>query len=340
MKRVLFSILSVLMVLSMVACTGSTDAGSQAASNVSGGTETPSGDLKAAMVTAQKLGDNGVTDSCHEGFVRGCDEFGYKGTVVEVEAGEYEESLRALCEEKYDLIFVCFSALEDACAKVAAEYPDSKFIMVFSSIEVPNVKAIASLQEDGSYLAGVAAAKQFEHIGFVGGSDNQQINLFLSGYHNGAMATNPDVKFDFAWVGSFDDPARAKDIGLMLFDQGVECIYVAAGGSYAGVFEAAKETGKYVIGCDVNQNDFVPGQVIGSMLMNYNNWVYSCFVEAAETGFTPGVFWYGLEHDNLDFAFPEDSMYATPQETKDAVAAAKQGIIDGAITVDKTVVKQ
>lgn len=39
------------------------------------------------MITAQPLGDKGVTDNTYEGFKKGCEEFGYTPTVVEVRAG-------------------------------------------------------------------------------------------------------------------------------------------------------------------------------------------------------------------------------------------------------------
>ena len=40
------------------------------------------------------------------------------------------------------------------------------------------MKSLISKQEDGSYLAGVAAAMttKNDHIAFMGGSDNPQIN--------------------------------------------------------------------------------------------------------------------------------------------------------------------
>lgn len=291
---------------------------------------------KAAMITAQPLGDQGVTDNTHEGFMKGCEEFGYEPTVIEVQAGEYEETLRTLAEEKYDLIMPCWGVMEDACATVSAEYPDSDFLMVYSEIDLPNVKALMSKQADGSYLAGIAAAMTSEsgHIAFMGGSDNPSINQFRAGFEAGARSVNPDIRIDVTWVGSFADPAKGKELALMLYDQGVEIIYVAAAESSNGVFEAAKETGGMVVGCDVDQNEIVPGQVIGSMIINYGNWVYQAFKEINEKGELEfGPFKYGLENDGLGFLLPNEETYKTDEAIVTAIEEAKEAILSGELVV-------
>lgn len=346
MKKLLLLLVTTL-VLSLMGCsngaTEKTDATADTtAASEQKDTKAASGKTKkAAMVTAQPLGDKGVTDNTHEGFLKGCEEFGYEPTVVEVQSGEYEETLRALAQEGYDLIMPCWSALEDATSKVAAEYPDSKFILVFSEIEVANVKSLISKQEDGSYLAGVDAAMTAKdgHIGFIGGSDNPQINKFLAGYVQGAKSVNPDIKVDVTWVGSFDDPAKGKELALMMYNQGVEIIYVAAAASSTGVFDAAKETGGMVVGCDVDQNNIVPGQVIGSMIINYGNWVYQAFQEEENGGLQFGAFKYGLENDGLDLLLPEENVYKTEDAIAAAVQEAKDKISSGEITADTTVAK-
>lgn len=290
---------------------------------------------KAAMVTSQALGDKGVTDNTYDGFMKACEEFGYEATVIEAKAGEYEESLRALCQEGYDVIMPCWSAMEDSCAKVSAEFPDNDFIMIFSEIELPNVKSLIGKQEEGSYLAGIDAAMttQTDHIAFMGGSDNPSINQFRAGFEAGAKSVNPDIQVDVTWVGSFEDPAKAKELALMLYDQGADIIYVAAAASSTGVFDAAEETGGMVVGCDVDQNEIVPGQVIGSMVINYGNAVYDAFKEREETGLQFGSYKFGLDNDAVCWLIPDESVYETDEDIKTAVADAREKIINGEIVV-------
>ena len=221
MKKVLAVLLVLAMAMSMVACGTSTapsETSTPAKDNPATSAQTDAGNAaagkKAAMITAQPLGDQGVTDDTYSGFIKGCEEFGYEPTVVEVQAGGYEETLRSLCQEGYDIIMPCWSALEDACARVSAEYPDSEFIMVFSELNLPNVKAMIGRQSQGSYLAGIDAAMTTKtgHIAFMGGSDNPSINQFRAGFEAGARSVNPDIKIEATWVGSFDDPAKGKEL--------------------------------------------------------------------------------------------------------------------------------
>ena len=350
MKKRLAAWLAGLMVLSIAGCssggtaettaaqteaTGTTVEATESSDEAEGSGDTTSTGKRAAMITAQPLGDDGVTDNTYEGFMRGCEEFGYEPTIIEVQTGEYEETLRSLAQEGYDIIMPCWSALEDACAKVSADFPDSKFIMVYSEIELPNVKSLMSKQSDGSYLAGIDAAMTTKnnHIAFMGGSDNPSINQFRAGFEAGARSVNPDIEIEVTWVGSFTDPAKGKELALMLYDQGVDIIYVAAAASSTGVFDAARETGGMVVGCDVDQNEIVPGQVIGSMVINYGNWVYQAFQEEAEGGLKFGAFKYGLDNEGLDFLLPDESTYKTDEAIVAAVAEAKEKIMNGEIVV-------
>ena len=108
MKKMLSVALAAALVLGMAGCGGAgtpetaateaattaTEAAKESETTAAGSTEAQKapeqseGGKKAAMITAQPLGDKGVTDNTYEGFKRGCEEFGYEPTVVEGQAGE------------------------------------------------------------------------------------------------------------------------------------------------------------------------------------------------------------------------------------------------------------
>ena len=82
------------------------------------------------------------------------------------------------------------------------------------------------------------------------------------------------------YVGDFSDEANGKIVGNALIAEGVDVLFVAAGGSGNGVFTAAKEaTDVKVIGCDVDQyNDGVNGDsniVLTSVLKVMHSTVYN-----------------------------------------------------------------
>ena len=116
-------------------------------------------ELKAAFITPQALGDGSVTDLAYSGFTRAADEFGIKTQVVEVQVGEYEETMRMMASEGYGLLVCLQPDLTDAVRTVAPEYPDTLFFSMLGEIDdIPNVLGSCNREQEGSYLAGVTAA--------------------------------------------------------------------------------------------------------------------------------------------------------------------------------------
>lgn len=152
-------------------------------------TPEPEGSLKAAFITPQALGDGSVTDLSYSGFTRAAEEYGMETQVVEVQVGEYEETLRSMAQEGYGLLVCLQPELVDAVCTVAPEYPDTLFFSMNGEIhDIPNVLGSANKEQEGSYLAGVTAALMSEtgKIGAVIGQDMAQNNRYAAGYEDGA----------------------------------------------------------------------------------------------------------------------------------------------------------
>ena len=56
--------------------------------------------------------------------------------------------------------------------------------------------------------------------------------------------------------------------------------------------------------------------------------------EIAEDRFEVGVFWYGLENDNVYLALPTKEQYDLPEDVLKAVEDAKEKVVSGEITVN------
>ena len=146
---------------------------------------------------------------------------------------------------------------------VAPDYPDVNFAMIDDPRRGrDNVAYLGFAEEQGSFLVGAAAAlkTQADHVGFVGGVDIPLIQKFEAGYVAGVEAVNPDIKVDVTYhrgadLAGFNDPAKGKAAAEGMYDDGADIVYHAAGGSGAGVFDAAAEAGdgKWAIGVDSDQ---------------------------------------------------------------------------------------
>ncbi len=301
-------------------------------------TEAPKGGLKAAFITPQALGDGSVTDLSYSGFTKAAEEFGIEGQVVEVQVGEYEETLRSMAQEGYGLLVCLQPEMVDAICTVAPEYPDTMFFSMNGEInDIPNVLGSSNREQEGSYLAGVTAALMSNtgKIGAVIGQDMAQNNRYAAGYEDGAKAANPDIEVSIMYAGTFEDPAKGKELALTLYNSGYDVVYQVAAKTGLGIFEAAKELGEghFVVGCDIDQSGVVPGQVIGSQITPYDTWVYAAMKDFAEGNFTGGrTEAFSMNRtDGAGFDFDSTGKITYKDGVKDAVEDAKQKIMSGEI---------
>lgn len=328
-KKVFVQTLVLVLVLTILAACGNSGASGDSEEN-------NDKQLKAAFITPQRLGDKGPIDLAHSGFKKGEKDFGIKTQTIEVKKGEYEETLTAMAQEGYDLVIALNPEMLDAVERVAPSFPETHFASIIGESSQPNVASILSKEQEGSFLAGVLAASMSKtnQIGFIGGVDNPEINRFYAGYQQGAKAVKPDIKVTPVYVGGFEDPTKGKELALVLYNEGKDVVYHAAAKSGLGLFEAAKETGKFAIGVDVNQNDLVPGQVLGSMEIFYNQWLYDLMKSLHEGKIKTGIVWHDLKDGMIDLTVSTPEQADIPDDVRKLIEDYKQKIINGEIKVN------
>lgn len=278
--------------------------------------------LKVGLVLSTGgLGDKSFNDSAYRGLEMAKKDLGIDFKYVEPKNSlEDEEFLREYAEAGYDFIIGVGFPMRDAIENVARDYPELKFAMIDNTTSEENVKNLLFRESEGSFLMGALAAMMSKNgvIGFVGGIDIPLINKFKDGYEEGAKYINPEIKVLSAYIGgtsAFSDPLKANEMATMQIKQGADVLYHAAGGSGLGVLEAAKDNGIYAIGVDSDQDDFVKGTVLTSMMKNVDIAVYNTVQSILNNEFTGGDFYYGLEEGGVgttDF-----------RNTKDIIGAEK-----------------
>ena len=146
--------------------------------------------------------------------------------------------------------------------KLLTQRPDNKFALVDEVSELPNIASLMFKEQEGAFLAGVAAARmtKSDKIGFVGGMEIPVIERFEAGFVAGVAAVRPDIKVDIQYTGDFAKAELGKATANRMYSSGVDIIFHAAGGSGNGVFAEAKERKKadanayvWVIGVDSDQ---------------------------------------------------------------------------------------
>lgn len=229
------------------------------------------GDVNFAVVFGiGGLGDNGYNDEVFQGVEMAAEELGATYDYVEPrDISDVETQLRAFADsEEYDLIMAVSNEQGDILKMVAEDYPDQKFSMLDTPVDgYDNVSSVSAAYPDQHFLSGVLAgiATQDERfplsdpdnnvLGFTIAMDNPTSRGQASGFLAGAKYINPEVEILTNFIGSFNDPATAKELALMMYERGADIVSANAGASTQGVFYAAEEQDKYAIGTSLNMID-------------------------------------------------------------------------------------
>jgi basic membrane protein A len=294
-------------------------------------------------------GDQSFNDSAAAGLDKAIADVGIEANELEPTGGgeNREENLRLLAESGHELVFGIGFAFADGITAAATDFPDTNFAIVDSVVELPNVASLVFAEEQGSALVGAAAALKSTtgKIGFIGGVDIDLIKKFQAGFEFGAKQIDPDIEILVQYLTSvpdfsgFGDPAKGKEAALAMYEAGADVVFHAAGGSGAGLFEAAKETsdtsGSHVwaIGVDSDQinqvNEELKPFILTSMLKQVGVSVYTTIVAFVGTGAQSGVTVFELSNDGVGYSTTGgfvDDIVGQLDEMKDS-------IIDGDLEV-------
>ncbi|KKX31664.1 BMP family ABC transporter substrate-binding protein [Rhizobium sp. LC145] len=250
-----------------------------------------------------------------------------------------EQAIRNFASRGFNPVVAVSFAWTSAMEKVAAEYPDTKFVIVDSVVDLPNVRSVVYKEEEGSYLVGLLAgmASKTGKFGFVGGMDIPLIRKFACGYVQGVKAAKADAQIFQNMVGTtgaaWNDPVRAGELTKNQIDQGADVIYAAAGASGLGVLQTAADNGKFSIGVDSNQNHLHPGKVLTSMVKRVDLAVYNAYKDTQGDKFTPGVQALGIKEDGVSAAIDDNNKSLITAEMQAAVDKAKADIVAGTVKV-------
>ena len=265
-------------------------------------------------------------------------------------ADEWEANLLAVCEDGYDLVICSSSNFEEYMKKYCASYPDVKFAVIDTTVEGDNIQSISFAQNQGSFLAGAAAAMFTTHdeiegvnsdkiIGWVGGMDIPVLHDFFVGYEQGAKYIDPDIQILQAFAGTWNDPLKGKELTLAQYDQGADIVMNVASGTGPGILEAAKDAGHYAIGVDLNQDNDQPGSVLTSMVKRVDTACYMTVQSVVDGSFQGGFTAYLTVADGgvslTDFSVIKEALGDQfPQEILDKVQELSDKITSGEIVVE------
>jgi len=293
------------------------------------------------LVSIQPVTNKDVMQDFATGFKQAAEKAGMKSNVVVLtDASTYESTLQSV-SGRSDLVFTTFPPMIQAVEKVAPKHPDVKYVLLDARLTKPldNVQELFFRENESSYLAGIVAGHLTEtkKVGFLGAIKQDVIDRYLVGFHAGVKSVDPSVQVCFAYVGSLGDPALGKQFATTMYGQGVDIIHAATAGTQLGIYQAAEEQKKYLISADVDVRPLAPNYGLTATGPDFGRAARLAVEQFVAGEFKSGLQVYGLKEDAVRILPYNEEL--VPQEVRDAVEKAEQGIRDGSITVpdDKSV---
>jgi basic membrane protein A len=294
-------------------------------------------------------GDKSFNDAAFRGVDMAKEKFGIRYEYIEPgEGADREAALRQLSSQSDIAIIIGAGFIfTDDITSVAKEFPNKNYVCIDYSVDtsktIPeNLAAITFREEEGSFLVGALAAlvSKTGVIGFVGGMDSPLIRKFQKGYENGAKYVRPDIKVLTGYAGltgeGFKNPAKGKELALSQYNQNADVIYHASGITGLGVFEAAREKSRLVIGVDMNQENEAKSPdgktlVLTSMVKVVDEVVLNEIAAVKNGTFKGGHKVLGLAEKGVDYIYNDVNRYLIPDSVHAVVEDLRRKIIQGEI---------
>lgn len=286
MKKIFKIALVALLACSLCAC-GNNETEEEV---VEGGEEVAACPVRIGLVTdTGGVDDKSFNQSSWEGLTKFAEDNNMTDCVAYLQSSseaDYIPNLSQFADEGYDLVMAIGFLFSSSVAEVAANYPDTKFLIVDETVEGDNITSAVFSAEQGSFLVGVAAGLEAKEngsnaVGFMGGMEGPIIGAFQAGFEQGVLAVNPEATIYVDYANSFDDDTIGQSLAAKQYNAGATVVFQAAGACGNGVIREAKERGDvWAIGVDRDQyeeglnEDGSKSVILTSMLKRVDKAVY------------------------------------------------------------------
>ncbi|ELZ02555.1 basic membrane lipoprotein [Natrialba asiatica DSM 12278] len=268
--------------------------------------------------------------------------------------GEFGSAQSQFAESgEYELVNCIGYAQAEALSENAPAYPDQDFILVDEVVEEDNVRSYVFDEPAGSFqvghLAGLLTDREFAAgdgetnpdanvVGFVGATQTPLIESFEAGFRAGVEHANEDARVVSSYTGVFTDTSAGQQAARSMYqNEDADIVFHAAGRTGIGVFQAAKDEGRFAIGVDDDQsisNDDFADVILASMVKRVDSAVYSAIESVVNDEFTGGeAEQLGLEEDGVIAKYGDTLGDEIPDDIKTQLEESRQAIIDGEIDV-------
>lgn len=328
MKKVL-SILSVLVVLlTLVACSGS----KEEASNDSAAKTAETKSSIMGFIYVGPVGDGGWSYMQDQGRKYVEKELGIKTIYKEnvPEGPEVKDIVRNMIDQGANIIMAGSFGYMDYIEEISKEFPNVKFLHCSGYKQTENMANFFGKIYQPRYLSGLVAGLKTESnkIGYVAAFPIPEVIRGINAFTLGARTVNPDITVEVIWTNTWYDPAKEKDAAVALLDKGADVI--AQHQDTAGPQQADQERGKFSIGYNSDMKELAPKAYMTAPIWNWGPYFVEQ-VKAVDAGtWKNDSYWGGMKEEVVALAPLTEN---APADAKALVEKYSKDIVEGTFKV-------
>jgi basic membrane protein A and related proteins len=298
------------------------------------------------LVPASGLGDESFNDMTYTGLIEARTHHHFQLIREQCAGGSEDDRRQALdhlLSRGADIIVVNGWQYRHFIKEYAVRSPEHIYIINDFPVDgLANVISSVFAQHEGAFLAGALAGWMTGNgkIGFIGGMDMPVFRAFQSGFRQGALHANPEVRISEVFLASdqdafagFSSPSLGFSMVNKMYDSDVDIIFGAAGLSIQGIIQAARRRRLFAIGADADQDHMAPGHVLTSVIKRLDTATASILDKLMRGEPIHGVQRFGLKEDGVALSPMTYTRELIPKEIQQRLTQLRQQIIAGEIRV-------
>ncbi len=225
-----------------------------------------------------------------------------------------ERVFRGFATSGYGLVYGTSFSHGVATARVAPQFPAVAFDSCAGNKILPNLGAFEARYHEGTFLAGIAAAKTSKNgkLGFVGGFPIPDIVGPANAFLLGAQSVQPKTTCTIIFMNSWTDPGKEKDAVLALAAQG--CDVVAAMTDSPVAAQTAERSGIWSVGYASDLRQFAPTRQLTAVTLDWRSVYVQDARDVIAGGYRGQSRWQGLKDGVVHMAPYAGSLAASARE--------------------------
>jgi basic membrane lipoprotein Med (substrate-binding protein (PBP1-ABC) superfamily) len=188
---------------------------------------------KIAAVFSGPVNDAGWTTSAYKGLVHLRDTYGMEIAYTEnVQPADAEQVFRDYAKAGFNIVFGHGFEWAEAIEKVAKEFPDTKFMQTNGgAADIPNLYTVTNSAGEGGYFVGMIACliTKTNKVAYVAGTQFPLLDHHIKMTRQACKVLGKEsVEVIESYVGSWADPAKAKELAAADIENGVDVLILEA----------------------------------------------------------------------------------------------------------------